>query len=408
MGSWRLREGGLMKVPFLDLKKQYRDLMSELEPVVRTIFETTGFIGGQVVRGFENEIADYIGTEFAVGCGNGTDALTLALRACGVKPGDEVITTPFTFFATAEAIASIGALPVFVDIREEDYNIDPAKIEAAITDRTKALLPVHIFGAPCDMDAINEIAHRHGLKVIEDCAQAIGSTYKGKRAGSLGDIGCFSFYPTKNLGGAGDGGMCTTNDHGLNTVLHALREHGAGKNGAEALKILEGISVEESTTEQATELYDPHKYYNYLIGYNSRLDVLQAAVLSVKLRHLDAYNAARAAVAKRYCSELTLELIRPSYREDITPCWHQFVVRAEKKKELCSYLTAQGVGCGTFYPVPLHRQKAFHEENCVNAGAHLPVAEMISSQSVCLPIYPELAEDQVDTVIEIVNEFYSK
>ena len=254
-----------MSVPFLDLKKNYEVIKAEAEPEILKVFESCAYIGGSYVKSFEGDIEKYLDTRHAIGCSSGTAALLLALRACGVKPGDEVITTPFTFFATAEAIASIGAIPVFVDIKPEDYTMDPDLIEDAITEKTKAILPVHIFGACCDMDRINEIARAHRLKVIEDCAQAIGAEYKGRKAGTLGDAGCFSFYPTKNLGGCGDGGMVTTNDNDLAVILRSLREHGAGKNGAKSLELLEGVKEELSVDEEATELYDPYKYYNYLI-----------------------------------------------------------------------------------------------------------------------------------------------
>jgi len=395
-----------MSVPFLDLKKQFNQIKNEAEPEILKVFESCAYIGGSYVKNFEADIEKYLGSNHAIGCSSGTAALMLALRACNVKPGDEVITTPFTFFATAESIASIGAIPVFVDVKNEDYTIDPDLIEEAITEKTRAILPVHIFGACCDMDRINEIAKKHGLKVIEDCAQAIGAEYKGRKAGTLGDVGCFSFYPTKNLGGCGDGGMVTTNDDDLATILMSFREHGAGKNGAKALELLEGIREEISTSEEATDLYDPYKYYNYLIGYNSRLDAVQACVLSIKLRHLEDYNASRAHIADRYFAGLDERIVRPVYNNEQKCCWHQFVVRSEYKEELCSYLSEHGVGNGTFYPVPLHKQKAFNEKNCKNPGAVLPVAEKISSESVCLPIFPEMTEEEIDEVIMAVNEFY--
>ena len=397
-----------MQVPFLDLRAQYKDILGDIEKEVMPIFESCAFIGGRYVEQFEKEAAEYLGVKHVTGCNSGTDALVLALRACGVKPGDEVITTAFSFFATAEAIAAVGAKPRFVDVRQGDYTIDPAKIEEAITDKTRAILPVHIFGAPCDMDAIMEIAGRHGLRVIEDDAQAIGAEYKGRKAGTLGDIGCFSFYPTKNLGGCGDGGMVTTNDDDLAVNIKALHEHGAGKNGAEALYNLEGIKAEVSTSEEATELYNPYKYFNYLIGYNSRLDAIQACVLSIKLKKLDEYNAKRADHAAYYMAKLTDRIRLPEYDKENKPCWHQFVVRSEYKEELCSYLSEHGVGNGTFYPVPLHQQKAFNSENCANPGASLPVAEEISSQSVCLPIFPEMTEEQRAYVVETVNAFYAE
>lgn len=395
-----------MKVPFFSLEDQYKSIKPELEEAFSDIVDKTCFIGGSYVSDFEGQIAAYLGASYAIGCSNGTDALILGLRAVGVSSGDEVITTAFSFFATAEAIAAIGAVPVFVDVKQDDYTIDPEKIEAAISDKTKAILPVHIFGCPCEMDRINSIAEKYGIKVVEDCAQAIGSEYKGRKAGTLGDIGCFSFYPTKNLGGAGDGGMITTMSDGLNTIVRALREHGAGKNGADASGLLGNPAEIVETGEKASPLYDPYKYYNYLIGYNSRLDAIQAAVLSIKLKHLDEYNGRRAKIASMYMDGLTDKVRRPVYPEDVKPCWHQFVVRSDYKGELCSYLSEHEVGSGTFYPVPLHRQKAFHKDNCKNPDAGLPVAEELSSQTVCLPVFPELTDEQVGFVIDTVNEFY--
>lgn len=395
-----------MKVPFLDLRKQYQGIKEEIQPKVMDILENCCYIGGKYVEDFEKDMGGYLGVKHVSGCSNGTDALVLGLKACNVNPGDEVITTPFTFFATAEAIASIGAVPVFVDVRQDDYNIDADKIEEAITEKTKAILPVHIFGAPCDMDKIMSIAKKHDLKVIEDDAQAIGSEYKGRKAGTIGDVGCFSFYPTKNLGGAGDGGMVTTNDEALYTAVKAYKEHGAGEAGAKTLEMQGGKVDALQTNEKATELYNPYKYYNYLIGYNSRLDAIQAAVLSVKLGHLDEYNSNRAKIAKRYMEGLTDKVKLPKYSNDIKPCWHQFVIRSQYKGELCSFLAENDIGVGTFYPVPLHKQKAFLNNITNYEGKSLPVAEEISSESVCLPIFPEMTDDQVDYVIETVNKFY--
>ena len=397
-----------MNVPFLDLRSQYQKIMPEVEPVVLDILKNCCFIGGKYVEEFEAAMAEYLRVKHVIGCSNGTDALVLGLKACNIKPGDEVITTAFSFFATAEAIASVGAVPVFIDVKQSDYNMDPELIEDAVTEKTRAILPVHIFGAPCDMDRINEIAKKHNLKVIEDDAQAIGCEYKGRKAGTLGDIGCFSFYPTKNLGGAGDGGMVTTNSDDLNTIVRAYREHGAAQGGAKALELLEGVKEEIKIKEEVTDLYNPYKYYNYLIGYNSRLDAIQAAILSVKLKHLAEYNDRRSQIAKMYLEGLTDRLRKPDYSTDVKPCWHQFVIRSNYKGELCEYLTAHGVGNGTFYPVPLHRQKAFNTYNCKNPGVSLPVAEEIASQTVCLPVFPEMTDEQVRYVIEMVNSFYKE
>lgn len=391
-----------MKVPFFDLSRQYAALRSELEPAVLRVMESCGYIGGKPVQSFEERFAAYLHARCAVACGNGTDALMLALRACGVRPGDEVITTPFTFFATAEAVASIGAKPVFADIRPEDFTIDPSKIEEKITERTRAILPVHLFGAPCEMDAILGIARSHGLKVIEDAAQAAGCLYHGRPVGSIGDVGCFSFYPTKNLGGMGDGGMTVTNDEGLAVILRALREHGAGKQGAEARALLDGCPSETAVLQQTTAGYDPYKYMNSLLGYNSRLDAMQAAALSVKLEHLDDYNAARAKIAERYRQGLCDRVVKPGTGAENRSCWHQYVIRTEKKAELCAFLNEQGIGVGTFYPIPLHQQKAFDDFG----GVSFPEAEKAAAETVCLPIFPELTDAEVDYVIEQVNRFF--
>lgn len=397
-----------MKVPFFDLKIQYKEIKDEVEPLILEVMKSCSYVEGKYVRNFETQMEDYLSVKHVVTCSNGTDALVLGLKACNVQPGDEVITTPFTFFATAEAIASVGAMPIFVDIRENDYTIDAEKIEPAITSKTKAILPVHIFGAMCDMNSIMDIAKRYGLKVIEDDAQAIGSEYKSKKAGTIGDVGCFSFYPTKNLGGAGDGGMVTTNNDDLAKILKAYKDHGAGQSGAEAYSLL-GMGGEElNINEAVTDLYNPYRYYNYLIGYNSRLGALQAAVLSVKLKHLDHYNSRRTEIAAMYFEGLTDKLRKPIYSSDIKSCWHQFVVRSKYKQELCSYLSQNGIGNGTFYPVPLHKQKAFNASNCGNPNAYLPVAEELSLQSVCLPIFPEMTDAQVQYVIDMTNKFYEE
>lgn len=393
-----------MEVPFLDIKKQNEEIRSLVLNEIDGLISKSSFIGGEAVSRFEKEFAEYIGVKHAVSCGNGTDALVLALRACGVGYGDEVITTSFSFFATAEAIASVGAVPVFADIRRIDFLIDNFCIEELITEKTKAIIPVQLFGCCCDMDKIMEIARRYDLKVIEDDAQAVGSEYKGKKAGSLADIGCFSFYPTKNLGGFGDGGMCVTNDDQLAVSIRALKEHGAGKNGAEARKYLTGKTEELEVGESKTGLYDPYKYYNYLVGYNSRLDAMQAAVLSIKLRHLDRYNEKRRDIAKEYLRCLTDDVILPSYSKYVVPCWHQFVIRTDSKYELIDYMAKHGVGCGSFYPVPLYRQKAF--EDIIEPDKYLVDAEAVSRQTVCLPIYPEMTDEQVQFVIQTVNSFF--
>lgn len=391
-----------MNVPFLDLKRQYAKLQEEIEPKMIECLRSTMYVNGPYVAALEKELSEYTGAKHSITCANGTDALILALRACNVQSGDEVITSPFSFFATAEAIASIGAIPVFVDIQEDTFNIDPSKIEQAITAKTKAIMPVHIFGQPAAMDEIMAVAKKHKLRVIEDAAQGIGATYKGKNVGNIGDITCFSFYPTKNLGAYGDAGMVCTNDDELACITRALKEHGAGKNGALAKSYLTGETLEIQSQESGSALYDPFKYYNYLIGYNSRLDAMQAVILSVKLPHLDAYNKARAEIAERYNENLK-NCITPIISQDVTSCWHQYAIRTSKKDELLQFLSEEHIGAGAFYPVPLHLQKAF--ENLGYKEGSMPIAEKISSESVCLPIFPELTIEEQEYVIAKINAF---
>jgi len=328
----------------------------------------------------------------------------LALRACDVQVGDEVITTPFTFFATAEAVAAIGAVPVFVDVMESDFNIDPSKIESKITPKTKAILPVHIFGWPCDMEQINQIAKKHKLHVIEDAAQAIGATYNGKKIGASDNLVTFSFHPTKNLGAYGDAGMVTTNDDRLALITRSLRQHGMAKDGAKAREYLYGEIDEFAMESDSDALYNPYKYYNYLIAYNSRLDAVQAAILSHKLKFLDEYNKKRASIAARYDEGLKDVVITPPKPKDGTSAYHQYVIRTDKKGELSTYMTDRGIGTGAFYPVSLHLQKAFsyleHKEG------DLPVAEMLSKQTVCLPIFAELNDEEVNVVIRAIRDFH--
>lgn len=394
-----------MNVPFFDLKRQYAGLRSELEPAVLAVLERCGYIGGKTVEDFESKLAAYLGVRHGIACGNGTEALVLALRACGIRPGDEVITTPFTFFATAEAIASVGAKPVFTDILPEGFNLDPAGIERKITERTRAIMPVHLFGEPCDLDAIISIAHQHGLKVIEDAAQAIGCEYKGRKIGSTADISCFSFYPTKNLGGMGDGGIVTTDDDDLALILRALREHGAGKLGAKARTLLDGKTMETIPLQETAGGYDPYKYQNSLIGYNSRLDAVQAAILSIKLDHLEQYNEARSRIADYYNENLCASVVKPTICSDGKHCWHQYVIRTTHKEALCAFLNERGIGVGTFYPIPLHLQKAFDDLGYQEGD--FPNAERAAKETVCLPIFPELMPEEMAYVVQQVNTFFA-
>ncbi|MDR3644313.1 MAG: DegT/DnrJ/EryC1/StrS family aminotransferase [Clostridia bacterium] len=395
-----------MKVPILDLKRQYESIRGEIEPKVLRFLESGAYIMGEGVASAERELAAFLGVKHAVAVGNGTDALTIALSAAGVKAGDEVITTPFTFFATAEAVASLGAKPVFADIRAETLNLDPGCIEEKITPRTKAILPVHIFGQPAQMDEINAIAQKHGLTVIEDACQAIGAEYKGRKVGGLGALGCFSFFPTKNLGAFGDAGMITTDDDALAVICRALREHGGGRAGAEAKSLLEG-KTERFDDMQADPMYNPYKYFNYLVGYNSRMDAMQAVILRVKLAHLNEWNRLRAEHAQYYLERLAgTGVILPKVGKGMRPVWHQFAVRTEYKQELGDFLREKGIASGVFYPVPLHLQKAFEGLGCHEGD--LPVAEMVTRQSLCLPIFPELTQPELDYAADSIIEFYSR
>jgi dTDP-4-amino-4,6-dideoxygalactose transaminase len=369
-----------MKVPLLDLRAQHESLRDELLAAIHRVMDTQQFVLGPEVQTFENEIAGYTKTRHAVGCASGSDALLLALMACGVTRGDEVITSPFTFFATAAAIARLGARPVFVDIDPLTYNLDPDGIEAAITPRTRAILPIHLYGQCAEMSPLLEISERHNLPVIEDAAQAIGSDDRGRQAGSMGQIGCFSFYPTKNLGGAGDGGMLTTDDDALAQHLRTLRVHGGSA-----------------------------EYHHREIGINSRLDALQAAVLRVKLKYLNGWSAARQNKAQNYNqlfeeANLQFELIPPFVREETRHIFHQYVVRIPQHRDaVIKHLEQKGVGTKVYYPVPLHRQECF-EYLGYKEGA-FPEAEQAASETLALPCFPELTEEQQRYVVDAIGSF---
>lgn len=397
-----------MEVRLLDLQRQYELLKEEIEPAVCKQMQSGMYIMGNAVVDFEKKFASYIGVKHAISVNSGTDALVITMRALGIKEGDEVITTPFTFFASAETIALVGATPVFVDIEPDTYNIDPSKIEEKITDKTKAILPVHIFGHPANMDEICKIAQEHNLLVIEDACQAIGAEYKGKMVGNIGNAACFSFFPTKNLGAFGDGGIITTNDDDLATICRALREHGMAQNGAKARYVLEGIEDDLAGTVSPDGLYNPYKYYNYLIAYNSRLDAIQAVVLSIKLDYLNEFNSKRTKIAEFYEKEMgNLEgIVTPKADSDVKTVWHQYALRCDKKDELGNYLASNNVGSAAFYPVPLHLQKALTYLGYQEGD--FPVAEMITKQTVCLPIFPELEEEELAYVTANIKNFITK
>ena len=319
-----------MKVSLLNLKRQYKYLKKDIETTISEILEGGAYINGPQTKKFEKRMEEYLGVNHAIGVGNGTDALVIALEALGIGKGDEVITSPFTFFATAEAISVVGAIPVFVDVKLEDFNIDENKIGKAITPKTKAIIPVHIFGTPANMDRINEIAKKNNLYVIEDACQAIGAKYKDKMVGTLSDIACFSFFPTKNLGTYGDGGLITTNNDNLATICRALKAHGSGENGEIAYNSLNDIKEEVKVDNQVDDtVYNPKKYYNYLIGHNSRLDELHAGILNVKLNYLDEWNKKRNDLAE-YLSKRTLAIpVDP----ELTKEEREYIINTLKREE---------------------------------------------------------------------------
>ena len=369
-----------MNVPLLDLQAQYASLRDEIRPVIERVLESQRFVLGDEVRRLETSIADYCQTKHAVGCASGSDALLLALMALDVKSGDEIITTPFSFFATASCVARLGARPVFVDIDPSTYNIDVSQVADAITSRTKAIMPVHIYGQCAEIDPLLALGEQHGIPVVEDAAQAIGATDHGRPAGSMGAIGCFSFYPTKNLGGAGDGGIVTTNDEQLAQRMRRLRAHG-------------GI-----TEYQHTE-----------VGINSRLDELQAAVLNVKLTRLDQWSNERAQRADFYTqllneADLSFELTTPAVRPECRHIFHQYVIRVPRHRDaLMDHLRECGVGTKVYYPIPLHRQECFAYLG-YKEGAFRE-AERAAAETFALPAYPELNEEQQTYVVDSIRSF---
>ncbi len=361
-----------MNVPLVDLHAQYLSIKSEIDAAMERVITRTAFIGGDDLARFEEEFAAYCEAAACVGVGNGTDALYLTLRALGVGPGDEVITVAHTFIATSEAISMTGAQPVFVDVSDDTMLMNPALIEAAITPRTRAIIPVHLYGQPCDMDAIMEIARRHNLKVVEDAAQAHGARWRGRRAGSIGDAACFSFYPGKNLGAFGDAGAVVSQDEGLIEQVRMLANHGR----------LE-------------------KYTHKMEGVNSRLDGLQAAVLRVKLSHLDEWNERRRQHADFYLDALSNELRMPVINRNAESVWHLFVVRVADRDSFQQRLKEEGVATGIHYPVPLHLQPAYQERN-IPLGT-FPVTEQAGREVCSLPMYAELTPAQLEQVVNAIT-----
>jgi len=359
-------------IPILDLTEQYRGLKSEIDTAVTAVFESGHYINGPQCKALEDEIARYIGTKYAVGLNSGTDALHLALRALDIGPGDEVITTPFTFVATTEAIGIVGATPVFVDIHPQTFNIDVGALEAAITPRTKAILPVHLYGHPAAMHDIMALARKHGIAVVEDCAQSIGATLDGKRTGAIGTIGCFSFFPSKNLGAFGDAGMVTTNDEALAARIRSLRAHGGRV-----------------------------KYHHEELGVNSRLDEVQAAILRVKLPYLDRWIASRRQHADAYSRALAHVVTPPSETPGAFHVYHQYTVRVEDRDRVQKSLADAGVQTMVYYPVPLHLQEV-HSAMGLREGA-FPHSERAAREVLSLPMFPELRDAQRETVVDTLK-----
>lgn len=364
-----------MKVPFLDLKAQHEALKDEISSAIQPVFENTAFAGGPFVAEFEKDFAGFCGTEFCAGVGSGTDALWAALIALGVGPGDEVITVPNTFIATAEAISFCGARPVFIDIDETTYNMNPDLIEGAITDRTKAVIPVHLFGQMADMQPIMDIARKHGLFVVEDACQAHGAEYRGKRAGSIGDAGCFSFYPGKNLGACGEAGAVVTSNEDLDKKIKMFRDHGQSK-----------------------------KYHHGMVGWNGRMDGLQGAILSVKLKHLPQWTESRrnnAALYNQVLKDID-GIILPKEADDAKHVYHLYVVRTKNRDAIIAKLAEQEIFCGIHYPVPLHKTEAYQNQDCSNGD--LRIAEHCADEYISLPMFPELHEAQIEAVADALKE----
>ncbi len=367
-----------MRIPLLDLKAQYKTIKDEVDRAIKEVCESQKFALGPAVARFEQNAAEYCGCKFAVGVSSGTDALLVSLMALEIGPGDEVITTPFSFFATAGSVARVGAKPVFVDIDPDTFNIDAAGIEEKITDKTRAIIPVHLFGQVADMETILEIAGRHNVAVIEDAAQAIGATRNGTAAGNFGVCGCLSFYPTKNLGCFGDGGMVTTNDPDFAEKIRMLRNHGQGP-----------------------------AYFYKVVGGNFRLDGIQGAVLGVKLRYLDAWNEKRRRNAALYdglFSESPVET--PRIDSTNVSIYHQYTVKVPERDKLKEFLADNEIGSAVFYPKPLHLQDCFKELGY--KPGHLPVAERLCGEVLSLPVYPELTPEQIEHVAAIVLRFCSR
>ena len=375
--SSAVSEKTITRVPLVDLKRQYHSIKEEVDSAIQDVLETQAFILGPQVKEFESLFASYCNTKHAIGVSSGTDALLLALKSLGIGDGDEVITSPFTFFATVGSICNTGAKPVFADIEPESFNIRPDLIEKCISKKTKAIIPVHIYGQCADMDPILEIAKKHDIRVIEDSAQSIGAEYKDKKSGSIGDLGCFSFFPSKNLGGLGDGGMITCNSDDLEELIYTLRIHG-GK---------------------------PKNYYS-IIGINGRLDTIQASVLIKKLGHIEPWCEKRREKASYYTERMKgLDLVTPEIMSFNKHVFHQYVIRTKERDRLMEHLTANNIGCAVHYPIPQHLQKCLAHLGYKEGD--LPEAEGATREILSLPIFPEITKEEQDYVIGTINDFLS-
>jgi len=373
--SSSVSEKAITGVPLVDLRRQYHSIKEEIDSAIRDVLESQAFILGPQVKEFENLFASYCNTKHAIGVSSGTDALLLALKSLGIRDGDEVITSPFTFFATAGSICNTGAKPVFVDIEPESFNIRPDLIEKCISKKTKAIIPVHLYGQCADMDPILEIAKKHDIKVIEDSAQSIGAEYKGRKSGSMGDLGCFSFFPSKNLGGLGDGGMVTCNSDELEELIYMLRIHG-GK---------------------------PKNYYPVL-GINGRLDTIQASVLIKKLRHIDLWCEKRREKASYYTERMKgLNLVKPKAKKFNKHVFHLYVIRVQERDRFIEHLRANNIDCAVHYPVPQHLQKCLAYLGYKEGD--MPEAERAAKETVSLPIFPEITKEEQDYVIDTIKNF---
>lgn len=393
-----------MNIQLMNIKRQHEAYAAEYEDAALAVLRSGTYIGGSEVTAFEQEFASYNGAKHGISCGNGTDALVLALRSLGIGAGDEVITVAWTFFATAESIAAVGATPVFVDVCADTYCMDPSMVEAKITKRTKAILPVHFYGQSCDMDSLRSICAKHGLYLVTDCAQSAGTRYKGERYKTLGDVSCFSFFPTKNLGCDGDGGMVLTDDDEIASACRSLKVHGSGKDGLSTLRrdaLLRGVELPKNMPVGES------KYYNYLIGYNSRLDAIQAAILRRKLTHLDQFVDGRRNNAKFYDDALKgSSYTTPFVSDDSYHSYYIYALKHPDAGRIMDALKARGVACGTYYPVPLHLQGAF--AHLGYKVGDLPITEDLAKTTFAIPVFPELYDEEreyiIKSLIEVADE----